>query len=39
MPSAHAQATFTDANILVLTNASSTAQYYGKGELVLLVLQ
>ena len=32
MHSAPAQATFTDANTLVLANVSSTAQYYGKGE-------
>lgn len=28
------QATFTTANTLVLNNASSTAQFYGKGELL-----
>ena len=39
MPSAHAQATFTDANTLILANASSTAQYYGKGEPLLTLSQ
>ena len=39
MPSAHTQATFTDANTLILANASSTAQYYGKGEPLLPLLQ
>ena len=29
------QATFTTANTLVLNNASSTAQFYGKGELLM----